>query len=129
MMHNTPGIAKFYLKTTVLNSIIWILDASSISILSIFAGVNISYILATVGIIFTWLLMMIPTTPGSWGLAEFFWTALIIIFYPEVIPELLVSIYMFDHILRVIYAVIFGSLALPRVGYRFKISKDHAVGK
>lgn len=102
----------------------WIIDCGIIVILCNTLNLDIHPFVPFLGLLITFLLHIIPTTPGNWGVSEFVWAGFISVFYPLLSLQFLVSLYLIEHLLRYVYAICFGVISLPRTNYKFRISKE-----
>jgi len=101
----------------------WVIDCGIIILLCDSVGLNVHPFIPFLGLLITFLLHIIPTTPGNWGVSEFIWAGFVLVFYPMLDLPFLISLYFIEHFLRYIYAIFFGVISLPRTNYKFRISK------
>ncbi|MFX1420131.1 MAG: YbhN family protein, partial [Promethearchaeota archaeon] len=114
---DTKRIAWVFL----LNIPTWFFESLTLVILFYLAGYNINFFIIILAQILTFFTKTIPITPGGWGVSEIAGATLISIFYP-VIPtyENILSIFILDHILRIVYVFIYGGISTISINFKFK---------
>jgi hypothetical protein len=133
-----PKRGRFFFRILLEDFIVWILDASPIALLCIFMKLTLNPFIAIICILITFILLPIPSTPSSWGVSETVWTTLMLIFSSGYSFSFLISIFLIDHLLRYVYVICYGFIALPRMNYHFRslnsvksenedLSKNHEI--
>lgn len=119
-----PNRSAFILFVICETLLTWIIDCGIIVILCNILNLPVHPFVPFLRLLITFLLHIIPTTPGNWGVSEFIWAGFILVFYPGFALQYLVSLYFIEHLLRYVYAICFGVISLPRTNYKFRISKE-----
>jgi len=70
--------------------------------------------------IVTFFTKTIPITPGGWGVSEIIGALLLSIFYPTIPYNEILSVFILDHILRMVYVFIYGGISTIAINFKFK---------
>ena len=70
--------------------------------------------------IVTFFTKTIPITPGGWGVSEIIGALLLSVFYPAIPYNEILSVFILDHILRVVYVFIYGGISTIAINFKFK---------
>ncbi len=105
----------------LLNIPTWFFESLTLVILFYLVGYKINFFIIILAQIITFFTKTIPITPGGWGVSEITGATLISIFYP-VFPsyEIILSIFILDHILRIVYVFIYGGISTISINFKFK---------
>lgn len=120
----SPNKIRLYFSIIGSNFLALLCDGFLIVLLCMILDVQISYILAFSALFISFLIRIVPSTPGSWGVSEAVWAGLIFIFYPALTLEYLISIYLIDHLVRFVYTIIYGGFSIPRADYHWKVTPN-----
>ncbi|HDZ18215.1 MAG TPA: flippase-like domain-containing protein [archaeon] len=112
---------KRILWVFLLNIPTWFFESLTLVILFFLAGFNINFLIIILAQILTFFTKTIPITPGGWGISEIAGAILISIFYPLTISfENILSIFILDHILRIIYVFIYGGISTISINFKYR---------
>ena len=110
---------KRILWVFLLNIPTWFFESLTLVILFYLAGYDINFFIIILAQILTFFTKTIPITPGGWGISEIAGATLISIFYPLTISfENLLSIFILDHILRIVYVFIYGGISTISINFK-----------
>ena len=108
------------LKVFILSIITWFFETLTLVILFYFAGYKINLfiiILAQIVIFFT---KTFPITPGGWIISENAGALLIFLFYPSIEYNSILAIFFLDHLLRLLYVLVYGIISATGSNFRIK---------
>jgi len=111
------------LKVFILSFITWFFETLTLVILFYFAGYEINVfiiILAQIVIFFT---KTFPITPGGWIISENAGALLIFLFYPSIEYNSILAIFFLDHLLRLVYVLVYGMISATASNFRIKEMK------
>ncbi len=94
---------------------IWFFDAMTFYFLFLALGLEISFFVVIISALINYLTKSIPLTPGGWGFSENIPALFILIFYPLLPFEMLLSAFIIHHLLIFIYCSSFGLISLRRI--------------
>ncbi|MFX0040670.1 MAG: YbhN family protein [Promethearchaeota archaeon] len=103
----------------LLNIPTWFFESLTLVILFYLAGYSINFFVIILAQILTFFTKTIPITPGGWG-TEIVGATLISIFYPVIDYQNILSIFILDHILRIVYVFIYGGISTISINFKFK---------
>jgi uncharacterized protein (TIRG00374 family) len=109
------------IKVLILSILTWFFETLTLVILFYFAGYEINIfiiILAQIVIFFT---KTFPITPGGWIISENVGALLIFLFYPSMEYNSILAIFFLDHLLRMLYVLVFGTISA--ITFNFKINE------
>ena len=72
LFRDQPQRGKFFIRILIENLFVWILDGVSICILCAILGLSINPLFCFIGILLTFILLPIPTTPSAWVFRKLF---------------------------------------------------------
>ncbi|MHA1374533.1 MAG: lysylphosphatidylglycerol synthase transmembrane domain-containing protein [Promethearchaeota archaeon] len=98
----------------------WFFESITLVIVFYLAGYQINIFIIILAQIITFFTKTIPITPGGWGVSEIIGALLISIFYPLLPYNEILSLFILDHILRVIYVFIYGGISTVAINFKFK---------
>lgn len=98
----------------------WLFESITLVIVFYLAGYHINIFIIILAQIITFFTKTIPITPGGWGVSEIIGALLISIFYPLLPYNEILSLFILDHILRVIYVFIYGGISTVAINFKFK---------
>ena len=125
-MHDFRKNKKKIALTLLFNIPTWFFESITLVILFYLAGFEISFLIIILAQIVTFFTKTIPLTPGGWGVSEIAGAILISLFYPSIPIESILSIFILDHIIRVIYVFIYGGISTISINFKFRdIDIDH----
>ncbi|MHA1671206.1 MAG: lysylphosphatidylglycerol synthase transmembrane domain-containing protein [Promethearchaeota archaeon] len=107
----------------------WFFESITLVIVFYLTGYQINIFIIILAQIITFFTKTIPITPGGWGVSEIIGALLISIFYPLLPYDEILSLFILDHILRVIYVFIYGGISTVAINFKFKeidISKSES---
>ncbi|MHA2393658.1 MAG: lysylphosphatidylglycerol synthase transmembrane domain-containing protein [Promethearchaeota archaeon] len=105
----------------LLNIPTWFFESLTLVILFYLAGYDINFFIIILAQILTFFTKTIPITPGGWGISEIAGATLISIFYPLTISfENILSIFILDHILRIVYVFIYGGISTISINFKYR---------
>ncbi|MFX1324435.1 MAG: YbhN family protein [Promethearchaeota archaeon] len=105
----------------LLNIPTWFFESLTLVILFYLAGYNINFFIIILAQILTFFTKTIPITPGGWGISEIAGATLISIFYPLTLSfENILSIFILDHILRIVYVFIYGGISTIAINFKYR---------
>ena len=104
--------------TVVLSLPIWIIETLTLVLIFYLIGyeINIFIIILAQSVLF--FTKTFPITPGGWFISENVGALIILVFYPSIPYNILLSIFILDHILRVAYSLIYGSISTTTVNLK-----------
>jgi len=97
-------------------------ESLTIVILFFLAGFQINFLIIILAQIATFFTKTIPITPGGWGVSEIIGALLISVIYspiPYAYSEIL-SIFILDHILRLVYVFIYGGISTIAINFKYR---------
>ncbi len=100
--------------------LIWFFETLTLVILFYLAGYNINIFIIILAQIIIFFTKIFPITPGGWVVSEIVGGLLILLFYPSITFNSILSIFLLDHILRIIYVLIYGSIASLAFNFKFR---------
>jgi len=115
------------LKVFILSIITWFFETLTLVILFYFAGYKINLfiiILAQIVIFFT---KTFPITPGGWIISENVGALLIFLFYPSIEYNSILAIFVLDHLLRLLYVLVYGIISATASNFRIKEIKLRSI--
>ena len=98
----------------------WFFESITLVIVFYLAGYQINIFIIILAQIITFFTKTIPITPGGWGVSEIIGALLISIFYPLLPYNEILSLFILDHILRLIYVFIYGGISTVAINFKFK---------
>lgn len=105
----------------LLNIPTWFFESLTLVILFYLAGFYINFFIIILAQILTFFTKTIPITPGGWGISEIAGATLVSIFYPLTISfENILSLFILDHILRVVYVFIYGGISTVSINFKYR---------
>ncbi len=105
----------------LLNIPTWFFESLTLVILFYLAGFNLNFFIIILAQILTFFTKTIPITPGGWGISEIAGATIISIFSPLTISfENILSIFILDHILRIIYVFIYGGISTISINFKYR---------
>ena len=93
----------------------WIFDSLSFFIFSISIGYPIPFFVSCTVIFTTFIIQLVPITPGGWGISESAGT--LVLAWIGYDPAIGASLLVIDHFYRMVYAIIFGGISLHTIGF------------
>ncbi len=98
----------------------WFFESLTLVIFFYFAGFQMNFFIIILAQIATFFTKTIPVTPGGWGVSEIIGALLLSVFYPAIGYDKILSVFILDHILRVVYVFIYGGISTIAINFRFK---------
>ena len=98
----------------------WLFESLTLVILFVLAGYEINIFIIILAQIVTFFTKTVPITPGGWGVSESIGALLLFLFYPGYLIEEILSVFILDHILRVVYVFIYGGISTIAINFKFK---------
>jgi len=115
------------IKVLILSILTWFFETLTLVILFYFAGYEINVfiiILAQIVIFFT---KTFPITPGGWIISENVGALLVFLFYPSIEYNSILTIFVLDHLLRLLYVLIYGIISATASNFRIKEIKLESI--
>ncbi len=103
----------------ILNFPTWLFEALTLVIFFFFAGYEINIFIILLAQLVTFFTKTIPITPGGWGVSEIAGAILISLLYPTIPYNEILSIFILDHIIRMVYVFIYGGIATMSFNFKF----------
>jgi hypothetical protein len=109
--------------TFIFNIPTWLCESLTLVILFYFTGFNFNILVIILAQLITIFTKTIPITPGGWGVSEVTGAILIHLFYPSVLLEEILSIFILDHVIRIVYVFIYGGISTVAINFKFHLRK------
>jgi uncharacterized protein (TIRG00374 family) len=111
---------KKILLTLLYNIPTWFFESLTLVIFFYLVGFEISFLIIILAQILTFFTKTIPLTPGGWVISEIIGAVFISIFYPYIPYSNIISLFILDHIIRVIYVFIYGGISVISINFKFR---------
>ncbi|MBY9015360.1 MAG: flippase-like domain-containing protein [Candidatus Lokiarchaeota archaeon] len=98
----------------------WLFESLTLVIIFYLIGFQMNIFIIMLAQIVTFFTKTIPITPGGWGVSEIVGALLLSVFYPAIPYNEILSVFILDHILRLVYVFIYGGISTIAVNFRFK---------
>jgi hypothetical protein len=98
----------------------WLFESLTLVIIFYLIGFPINIFIIMLAQIVTFFTKTIPITPGGWGVSEIIGALLLSVFYPAIPYNEILSVFIIDHILRVVYVFIYGGISTIAINFKFK---------
>ena len=98
----------------------WFFESLTIVILFYLSGFQINFFIIILAQIITFFTKSIPITPGGWGVSEIIGALMISLMYPAIPYNEILSIFILDHILRIVYVFIYGGVSTIAINFKYK---------
>jgi len=98
----------------------WLFESLTLVILFYLIGFPINIFIIMLAQIVTFFTKTIPITPGGWGVSEIIGALLLSVFYPAIPYNEILSVFILDHILRVVYVFLYGGISTIAINFKFK---------
>ncbi len=98
----------------------WLFESLTLVILFYLIGFQMNIFIIMLAQIVTFFTKTIPITPGGWGVSEIIGALLLSVFYPAIPYNEILSVFILDHILRMVYVFIYGGISTIAINFRFK---------
>ncbi|MHA1458150.1 MAG: lysylphosphatidylglycerol synthase transmembrane domain-containing protein [Promethearchaeota archaeon] len=98
----------------------WLFESLTLVILFYLIGFPINIFIIMLAQIVTFFTKTIPITPGGWGVSEIIGALLLSVFYPVIPYNEILSVFILDHILRVVYVFLYGGISTIAINFKFK---------
>ncbi len=115
---------KKFLYIILLSIPTYVIDAFIVVIFFIFLGYNLNVFIILLATLVSFLSIIIPITPGGWGISENIGALFIYIFYPEIAYLEILSIFIIDHLLRSAYVFFYGGYSIVHLNFKLKEAKQ-----
>lgn len=111
---------KRIIQILVYNVPTWFFESLTLVIIFYLTGYEVDFFIIILAQIITFFTKTIPITPGGWGVSEFVGAAIISLFVPFYPNTEILSLFIVDHMLRVIYVFIYGGISTIAINFKFK---------
>jgi len=98
----------------------WLFESLTLVLIFYFVGFQMNIFIIMLAQIVTFFTKTIPITPGGWGVSEIIGALLLSVFYPAIPYNEMLSVFILDHILRVVYVFIYGGISTVAINFKFK---------
>jgi len=98
----------------------WVFESLTLVIIFYLIGFPMNIFIIMLAQIVTFFTKTIPITPGGWGVSEVIGALLLSVFYPAIPYNEILSVFILDHILRVVYVFIYGGISTIAINFKFK---------
>ena len=98
----------------------WLFESLTLVIFFYLIGFQMNIFIIMLAQIVTFFTKTIPITPGGWGVSEIIGALLLSVFYPVIPYNEILSVFILDHILRMVYVFIYGGISTIAINFRFK---------
>ena len=98
----------------------WLFESLTLVLLFYLIGFQMNIFIIMLAQIVTFFTKTIPITPGGWGVSEIIGALLLSLFYPAIPYNEILSVFILDHILRMVYVFIYGGISTIAINFRFK---------
>ncbi len=98
----------------------WLFESLTLVIFFYLIGFQMNIFIIMLAQIVTFFTKTIPITPGGWGVSEIIGALLLSVFYPAIPYNEMLSVFILDHILRVVYVFIYGGISTIAINFKFK---------
>jgi len=98
----------------------WLFESLTLVILFYLIGFQMNIFIIMLAQIVTFFTKTIPITPGGWGVSEIVGALLLSVFYPAIPYNEILSVFILDHILRVVYVFIYGGISTIAINFKFR---------
>ena len=98
----------------------WLFESLTLVIFFYLLGYPMNIFIIMLAQIVTFFTKTIPITPGGWGVSEIIGALLLSIFYPVIPYNEILSVFILDHILRLVYVFIYGGISTIAINFKFK---------
>jgi hypothetical protein len=98
----------------------WLFESLTLVLLFYLIGFQMNIFIIMLAQIVTFFTKTIPITPGGWGVSEIIGALLLSVFYPAIPYNEILSVFILDHILRMVYVFIYGGISTIAINFRFK---------
>ncbi|MHA1466987.1 MAG: lysylphosphatidylglycerol synthase transmembrane domain-containing protein [Promethearchaeota archaeon] len=98
----------------------WLFESLTLVILFYLIGFPINIFIIMLAQIVTFFTKTIPITPGGWGVSEIIGALLLSVFSPAIPYNEILSVFILDHILRVVYVFLYGGISTIAINFKFK---------
>jgi uncharacterized protein (TIRG00374 family) len=98
----------------------WLFESLTLVILFYLLGIQMNFFIIMLAQIVTFFTKTIPITPGGWGVSEIIGALLLSIFYPAISYPDILSVFILDHIIRMVYVFIYGGISTIAINFKFK---------
>ncbi|TFG01885.1 MAG: flippase-like domain-containing protein [Promethearchaeota archaeon] len=112
---------KSVIKVIILSFPTWFLDTLTLVLLFYLIGYEINIFIIIMAQIIVFFTKAFPITPGGWVISESVGALLIFLFYPSIPYNIILSIFILDHLIRSAYIFVYG--VFSSVGFNFKFEK------
>ncbi|TFG24795.1 MAG: flippase-like domain-containing protein [Promethearchaeota archaeon] len=112
---------KSLIKVIILSFPTWFLDTLTLVLLFYLLGYEIHIFIIIMAQIIVFFTKAFPITPGGWVISENVGSLLIFLFYPSIPYNIILSIFILDHLIRSAYIFVYG--VFSSVGFNFKFEK------
>jgi len=103
----------------ILNFPTWLFESLTLVIFFYLAGFDINIFIILLAQLVTFFTKTIPITPGGWGVSEIAGAILISLLYPTIPYNEILSIFILDHIIRMVYVFVYGGIATISFNFKF----------
>ena len=111
---------KSILLTMLYNIPTWLFESLTLVIIFYLVGFQMNIFIIMLAQVVTFFTKTIPITPGGWGVSEIIGALLLKVFYPVIQYEAILSVFILDHILRMVYVFIYGGISTIAVNFKIK---------
>ncbi len=98
----------------------WLFESLTLVLFFYLIGFQMNIFIIMLAQIVTFFTKTIPITPGGWGVSEIIGALLLSLFYPAIPYNEILSVFILDHILRMVYVFIYGGISTIAINFRFK---------
>jgi uncharacterized protein (TIRG00374 family) len=91
----------------IISTFTWIVETFTLVLFFYLLGFNINVLIIILAQIIIFFSKVLPLTPGGWVVSENIGTIFIIIFYPALVYQDILSVIILDHVIRIGYIFIF----------------------
>ncbi|MHA1766873.1 MAG: lysylphosphatidylglycerol synthase transmembrane domain-containing protein [Promethearchaeota archaeon] len=99
---------------------IWVLESFTLLLLFFLAGYKFNVFIIIISQIILFFSKTFPITPGGWILSENVGALIVFLFYPTMLYNNILSIFILDHIIRIAYILIYGLISSFFLNIKFK---------
>ncbi len=127
IMQFLGGLKKFrrnkkkMIYVFILSILTWFFETLTLVILFYFTGYEINIFIIIFAQIVIFFTKTFPITPGGWIISENVGALLILLFYPSIKYNSILAIFFLDHLLRLLYVLVYGIISA--ISFNFKIKE------